>query len=52
MKKNQKKTDDPEILHLQTDGQTYKTFSPGWVANFSHQTDVMDFQFHYSGTFL
>ena len=29
MKKNQKKTDDPEILHLQTDEQTYKTFRPG-----------------------
>ena len=45
MKKNQKKTDDPEILHLQTDGQTYRAFRLVWVSNyFSHHTCVMDFQ--------
>ena len=42
-----------EILHLQTDGQTYSALRLGWVSNqFSHYTDVMDFQLLYSGTFL
>ena len=42
-----------EILHLQTDGQTYSALRLGWVSNqFSHHTYVMDIQLLYNGTFL